>query len=326
VGADLSQLSAALGTQLEQRTRVEAQQDARSERALLQLTAAAAALEQSLGQQGSSLKEITEQLPPLFQQTASASQAAAERALSELARVTEQRLTGVSELLSTDISQRAQREHTLFERAEQAFERVQHSAALQESALSRQSAEVEGLITRVGKLLPELVDAAQAGATQTLERLQHTADEQAARFAELEAAIERGRDEHARGLASQLQSHAEDLERRLTETSRSVEEAAAVWRASSAEMQTVAELFTNSVEKQREAAQAFSESFADVEGAVERAGRDATREALSDQLAATQEVFTRQLQFQRELFEQLRALRSPLPRVTRGEGDADAAV
>jgi hypothetical protein len=69
-----------------------------------------------------------------------------------------------------------------------------------------------------------------------------------------------------------------------------------------------------------------------VEGAVERAGHEAARAALSDQLAATQEVFTRQLQFQRELFEQLRGLRSPAPRVTPGadtadrHGEADAPV
>jgi len=322
VGDELTRLSAALGEQLEQRVQSETQHDARAERTLTQLTAAAAAMEHSLGQQSSSLSEITAQLPPLFQQTASASQAAAERALGELARVTEQRLSGVSELLSTEIAQRTQAEHGLHERAQQAFERVEQSAQQLEGALSRQSAEVEGLIARVGKLLPELVEAAQAGATGTLERLQRTADEQAARFAELEAAIERGRDEHARGLASQLQSHGAELEQRLRETSRSVEEAAAVWRASSAEMQTMAELFSVTVEKQREAAQAFSESFGDVEGAVERAGRDAARDALSDQLAATQEVFTRQLQFQRELFEQLRALRNPAPRVTHGEADA----
>ena len=282
VGAELTRLTGALGTQLDQRNQAEAQQDARSERTLTQLTAAAAALEQSLGQQSTSLSQLSEQLPPLFQAAASASQAAAERA----------------------------------------FERVQDSAQLLETALTRQSTELEGLITRVGQLLPELVDAAQSGATQTLERLQHTADEQAARFAELEASIERGRDEHARGLANQLQSHSDELEKQLSETGRAVQEAAAVWQASSAEMQAMTQLFTSSVERQREAAQAFSEAFGDVEGAVERAGRNAAHDALSDQLAATQEVFARQLQFQRELFEQLRALRNPMPRVTNGEADA----
>jgi uncharacterized protein (TIGR03382 family) len=329
VGAELTRLSAALATQLEQRTQVESQHDARAERTLTQLSAAASALEQSLGQQSSSLKDITEQLPPLFQQTASASQAAAERALSELAHVTEQRLTSVSQLLEGELAQRAGREKTLAERAEQAFEHVQQSAGLVQSALSRQSGELEGLFVRVGQLLPQLVEAAQTGATETLERLQHAADAQAERFAELEAAIERGRDEHARGLAAQLQEHAGELEKRLAEAGRAVEEAAGVWRASSAEMQALTELWSRSVEQQREAAQDFSESFADVEGAVERAGHEAARAALSDQLAATQEVFTRQLQFQRELFEQLRGLRSPAPRVAQGaetHGEADAPV
>lgn len=321
-GTELTRLTGALGAQLEQRTQSEAQHDARSERTLSQLAAAAAALESSLGQQGASLTQLTEQLPPLFQQSASAAQAAAERALTDVAKITEQRLSQVSELLASEIAQRASAEQTLAERAQHAFERVQQSAEQLERALSHQSTELEGLITRVGQLLPELVEAAQTGATETLERLQQSAEAQAERFTELEAAIERGRDEHARGLATQLQSHAQDLENRLGETGRAVQEAAAVWQASSAEMQAMAQLFTSSIDKQREAALAFSESFADVEGAVERAGRNAAHDALADQLAATQEVFARQLQFQRELFEQLRALRNPVPRVTHGEADA----
>jgi len=148
------------------------------------------------------------------------------------------------------------------------------------------------------------------------------------RFAEIEAVITAERDTHARGLADQLREHATGLEERLAKASEAVQEAAAVWRASSTEMHAVVESFASSVERQREASDAWLESLGDVEGSVERAGRDAARDALSDQLASTQEVLARQLQFQRELFEQLRMLRGEhAPAAARTQhGDADVSV
>jgi hypothetical protein len=89
-------------------------------------------------------------------------------------------------------------------------------------------------------------------------------------------------------------------------------------------MGAVAEMFQKSIERQREAAQAWMESLGELEGAVERAGRGAAADALGDQLASTQEVFARQLQFQRELFEQLRTLRVAGGGASQGEHDVSA--
>jgi hypothetical protein len=90
-------------------------------------------------------------------------------------------------------------------------------------------------------------------------------------------------------------------------------------KASAIEMSAVAEMFSKSIERQRESAAAWMETLGELEGAVERAGRSAAADALGDQLASTQEVFARQLQFQRELFEQLRSLRTPTPSAQRTE-------
>jgi len=49
-------------------------------------------------------------------------------------------------------------------------------------------------------------------------------------------------------------------------------------------------LFATSVERQREASDAWLESLGEIDGAVERAGRHAASDALADQLASTQEV------------------------------------
>jgi hypothetical protein len=200
------------------------------------------------------------------------------------------------------------------------------SAGLLEAAIARQGSALEELIARVAALLPQLADAAQSGAASTLARLRENADAQAARFAELETTLSRSREQHAFGLAEQLTSHAAELEQRLEKTSAAVSEAAAIWQASSAEMQAVAELFATSVERQREASDAWLESLGEIDGAVERAGRHAASDALADQLASTQEVFARQLQFQRELFDELRSLRAGQSPSRPVNGEQDVSV
>jgi hypothetical protein len=247
-----------------------------------------------------------------------------------------ERLSGA---LSTQLEQRLASERNHDERAERVLlkltaaasalqqgsvlqnEALAQSSRLLDAAIARQSNALEVLIARVAELLPQLADAAQSGAASTLARLQESAEAQAARFSEFEATLSRGREQHALELAEQLSSHAAELEQRLTRTSDAVQEAAALWQASSAEMQAVAELFANSVERQRQASEAWLESLGEIDGAVEHAGRHAARDALADQLASTQEVFARQLQFQRELFDELRALRAGQSRGATGEQD-----
>jgi hypothetical protein len=279
-----------------------------------------------IARQERALAQLVERLPQAFDEAAASSRTAAQEALTQLVALTEERVSSVSSLLSHELTQRAETARTLDERALRALERAEQSADALDGAIARQGSGLEGLIERVGTLLPTLADAAQAGAASTLARLGELAEAQAARFAKLEAALEREREEHALGLADQLTAHAGDLEQRLAKTSSTVQEAAAIWQASSVEMQAVAELFARSAERQREASDAWLESLGEVEGAVERAGREAARDALSDQLASTQEVFARQLQFQRELFEQLRTLRNGSGRSRLAKGEDDVSV
>jgi len=132
---------------------------------------------------------------------------------------------------------------------------------------------------------------------------------------------------HAKLLSEELNTHAQNLGKGLESTTALVHEAATVLKANSVEMAAVAEMFAASVERQREAAKTWIESLGEIEGAVERAGRGAAADALGDQLASTQEVFARQLQFQRELFEQLRTLRvSPAASADHGQHTEQADV
>ena len=93
--------------------------------------------------------------------------------------------------------------------------------------------------------------------------------------------------------------------------------------AGGAEMSAVAEAFSSSVAEHREAAQNWLDDLGRVEEAVTRQGEGAAAEALGEHLTHTHEIFDRQLRFQRELFDQLRALRSPS--VILDEADENAA-
>jgi uncharacterized coiled-coil protein SlyX len=235
--------------------------------------------------------------------------------MAQLTQLTEQRFTQLSQLMSDDVSVRAQAEHSVAERAASAFDNAE-----------RQSSEVSRLLERMQELLPQLSDAAQAGAAHTLERISEHVRTQTERYASFENALQEARQEQTGALATQLTQHAAELEQRLAHAVGAVQEASAIWQVASVEMQAVANLFASSIERQREASDALIESLGDVEGAVERAGQNAAHDALNDQLTATQEVFAKQLQFQRELFEQLRALR-PSPNASRvSQGEADVSI
>jgi hypothetical protein len=355
VGAELERLSGALSTQLEQRLASERGHDERAERTLLQLTASANALEQgsarqenalaastslldaAIARQNSALEQISARQDSVFAASTGLLDAAIARqssALEESRTRQDSAFAASAGLLEAAIARQSSALEEIAARQSSALEQsdarqestLAASADLLEAAIARQGSALEDLIARVAALLPQLADAAQSGAASTLARLRENADAQATRFAELETTLSRSREQHALGLAEQLTSHAAELEQRLEKTSDAVSEAAAIWQASSAEMQAVAELFATSVERQREASDAWLESLGEIDGAVERAGRHAASDALADQLASTQEVFARQLQFQRELFDELRALRAGQSQSRPTNGEQDVSV
>ncbi len=171
-----------------------------------------------------------------------------------------------------------------------------------ETALSGAAQRIESDLDQRAKL-----DAEQA---ERAKRALDSFTENAELLQRVLASLEQGQVSHAKALADELSVHASQLGQGLSATGELIRDAATLLKTNSIEMAAVAEMFASSVERHREAAQSWLESLGEVEGAVERAGRGAAADALGDQLASTQEVFARQLQFQRELFEQLRTLRA----------------
>jgi hypothetical protein len=236
-------------------------------------------------------------------------------------------LGSVAEAVSAQLTTRMDQEHSLVERTREAMALIEnHGRALGE-ALTRQERAVEGLLSGARENLAASADQAQGEARAALAQVVALAGDQAERLVQLEQKLEAAQAAQAGVLSHELSSHAERLSQGLTGTSGVVQEAAELLKASSVELSAVAEMFAKSVERQREAASTWLESLGELEGAVERVGRGAAADALGDQLASTQEVFARQLQFQRELFEQLRMLRAHTPAATpsvHGEHDVSA--
>jgi len=200
---------------------------------------------------------------------------------------------------------------------------LQASGDRQLSSVAEYIEQAEGRAVRLEADANGRVDALLEGFSTTLE-------EQSKRLLELEARLAEQSRAHAEQLADGLGARGEALAEGLGATGELVREAADLVKAGGAEMSGVAEMFGQAVDRQRDAATAWLESLGEVEGAVERAGQGAAADALRDQLAHTQELFGRQLQFQRELFGQLRELRSDQapaaevePGVERAPGEAE---
>jgi hypothetical protein len=171
-------------------------------------------------------------------------------------------------------------------------------------ALESAEARVATLESETGRRLHALFDALQQGAERQAETL-----------AGFEERLGEQRAAEARALQDALVGQGSALAAQLATAAEQVREAATLVHAGGAELSALAEAFGQAVERHRDASVAWLERLGDVEGAVDRAGRERAAEALGAQLAATEEVLARQLDFQRELFEQLRALRA-------GEGGA----
>jgi len=123
----------------------------------------------------------------------------------------------------------------------------------------------------------------------------------------------------AEALDVRLQSLVESQNASLTDSRAAFAEAASAVRAGSAELGAFAQMFAESVDRHRDAASAWLDGLSRVDDAVLRAGEGAAADALRGQLAATEELFARQLGFQQALFEQVRALRG-------GSLDEDSSV
>jgi len=253
------------------------------------------------------------------------------RRATEAARVP---LTEMLEVVGSALARRGEEETAHWRSLEQQLAGWLADSGLRESERGEQLAE---LTTRLEQHLEATSELArqqlEAGAAAERERDVRGAagiEKLSALVAAVGEAGERQREEFAREsrrLAESVAAQGRDLARQFAACSDRVGEAAAGVQAGAAEVGSAAALFSEAVDRHREAATGWLASLAEVEAAVERAGQGAAAEALREQLSASQQIFARQLEFQRELFEQLRALReTDVRRVAESHEDAPATA
>jgi hypothetical protein len=224
--------------------------------------------------------------------------------------------------------------------ADQLIELLESQGALETRQQERAASLIEGIerasetLHNVGR---EQREALEATAAASIEHTRAFDEQAAARFESLAALVNQGSEDQGERLArfeerlaeaqrsgassmvESLATATQQLGESLSATGEAVRSAAELVQAGGAEMTAVAEQFGASVERQREAANQWLESLGQIEGAVDDAGRGAATDALDARLAATQEIFATQLEFQRELFRQLRDLGE---RIDDGEAEA----
>ncbi len=326
------------GLQAEAGERAELEWQARSERMATQLSDLGADLQMQGERQIAALSDYLAQAEGRAVRLEAAAGERAERLLEAISEAHEGQL-GATVQLGEQIGAQSRA---------QMVELGQHSEALREAAAQREAqaqARVRSLLEWMGEghqaqlaatsglgeqlaeqsrsQLAELGDHLEAlralaaeGEARGLARLESLLEQvgdaqtgQAQRMGEFEARLVEVADRHATAQAEALRDHAEALTDRLLASGETIHEAASLVKAGGAELSGLAELFGRAVDRQREAAEAWLANLGEVEGAVERAGRGAAADALRDQLDVAHQLHARQLDFQRELFEELRQLR-----------------
>lgn len=152
--------------------------------------------------------------------------------------------------------------------------------------------------------------------TTLVETVQASMAEQQARLGNFERQLADLHAQSVEALGEKLVAQARDLSAGLEATSSVLKEAADLVLAGGAEMTSVAEMFADAVDRQREGAKQWFENLGAVEHAVEAHGREAAVDMLSRYLTRSHELFDSQLKFQRALFEQVQDLRGQAPNVS----------
>ncbi len=254
------------------------------------------------------LSSIADREATRAEATAKAEDARAE-SLARLSSSIGADLAAASEALRARAEARAEAEAREAARIEALHARLDETAASVGAAAARQASALEAMVAAAEGRLRAAEESQDARLSSLLDRMAAAEEAQASRLAAFEERIGALHEKGALGLAGELTRHAEGLSKGLAETTEILREAAGLVHAGGAEMTAVAEGFAAAVEAQRDASRAWLESLGQVEAAVLRAGEGAAADVLGEHLAHTHEVFDRQLRFQTELFEQLRALR-----------------
>ena len=251
------------------------------------------------GARGEQLKRLGEAMAGSMVEVARSAQAGPEAA-SRLVDAAGERL-----------ARRAQADAARDARLDALLDRLAHTSEAITEASRLQGAGLASFVDASAERAAEREARTEARLLSMIEHAEGILEQQAARFMELESKLDLARGASAEALGEQLVAHARGLGESLDATAAMVAQAADLVRAGGAEMSAVAEMFGGAVDRYREANDRWLASFPALEEAVNRGSNGEGGDLLGAYLDQTREVFDHSLQFQRELFSELRALRAP---------------
>jgi hypothetical protein len=298
-------LTARLDRDLEARRALEAQHGARLEQLVADLSAAETQRTTMLTSRWS---ELTDRLESRYAETAARDEErgqvlvetahALQGQLADTALAVRQRLDASARSEAEQHERIARYVDTLVETTRSISEAAQTHGQAAEAftrTAEERSREAENLaITCVSELAGELRQTAEAQRDR-LEAFERTL-----------LTMHKAAFDSARELLAAQDRSARDTLAGLVDGAR---DAVAAIQAGGAELFAVTELFARTVERHRESAESWLAQLGTLEAAIDRAGEQAATTALEQHLASTQELFSRQLEFHCELYEQLRQLR-----------------
>jgi DNA-binding ferritin-like protein len=268
-----------------------AQVDLRAEGHFASLAERASQVDLRAGEHFASLAERTVEVEARAEQRFAS---LAERTVEIEARA-EQRITSLAER-TVEVEARAEQRFASL--AEQVRGGLEAQAALIRDFTAASAAQVAESDARAAARLDALIQASEQVLLGQGERL-----------LAFEQRLEGSRGAGAEALADKLAGFARGLGEELRQTATLVREASDLLRAGGAEMATVAEMFTGAVDRYRDASDRWLGNLGAIEDAIAR--KDGSADGLlGAYLDQTREVFDHSLQFQRELFLELRALKS----------------
>ena len=280
----------------------------------------AAALTHLEDQQATRLDERAERLftamsaeATRFEEAQAARARAADARVGELDSILAEHLRSLGSALTAPIGEVVRAAQAAPEAAAKIVDAARERLEARAEADAARDVRLDALTEKLDAAAGRMGDMSGTQAAQLAaltERTQTVLDAQASQLAAFELRLEGARTASAEAMAAQLGDHAKGLGESLNATAALVQDASTVLRAGGAEMSSVAEMFTGAVDRYRAASDRWLENLGAIEDAIARKEGGEAADLLGAYLDQTREVCDHSLRFQRELFSELRALRS----------------
>ena len=248
-----------------------------------------------------------------FEEAQAARARAADARVGELDAILAEHLTSLGSALTGPIGEIVRAAQAAPEAAAKVVDGARERLEMRAEADAARDVRLDALAEKLDLAAARMGDMSGTQAAQLAqltERTQTVLDAQAAQLAAFELRLEGARTASAEAMAAQLGDHAKGVGASLEATAALVQDASTVLRAGGAEMSSVAEMFTGAVDRYRAASDRWLENLGAIEDAIARKEGGEAADLLGAYLDQTREVFDHSLRFQRELFSELRALRS----------------